>query len=49
MDENQFRVLMQILDRMHEDFRRMAQAAEDQVAETKAMREMVERQREERQ
>ena len=44
MDENQFRIFMHVLERMHDKFERMADAAEAQVKETKAMRQMVEAQ-----
>lgn len=49
MEPNQFYIVLETLQRMQEAFNRMADAAEAQVKETKAMRAMVERQREERQ
>lgn len=41
MDENQFRILLKVLEHIELAMHRMAIAAEAQVAETKAMRQMV--------
>lgn len=41
MEANQFSLLLRVLSEMRGEFRRMADAAEAQVKETKAMREMV--------
>lgn len=41
MEENEFLVFVRLLNEMRDAFERMAAAAEAQVKETKAMREMV--------
>lgn len=43
MEATQYALLLRVLSEMKVEFRRMADAAEAQVAETKAMRERVER------